>query len=52
VLYGALGAPMLFLICAGLCVVGGFIALGTLPGRVLIPMGALEETTGEEVASV
>jgi MFS family permease len=52
VLYGALGAPMLFLICAGLCVVGGFIALGTLPGRVIVPMGALEESTGEEIASL
>ena len=52
VLYGALGAPMLFLICAGLCVAGGFIALGTLPGRVIGPMGALEESTGEEIASV
>jgi MFS family permease len=37
VLYGALGAPMLFLLCAGLGVVGGLIALATLPGRVTAP---------------
>ena len=44
VLYGVLGAPMLFLICAGLCVVGGLMALGTLPGRAVVTMGALDES--------
>ena len=44
VLYGVLGAPMLFLICAGLCVVGGLMALGTLPGRAIVTMGALDES--------
>jgi len=50
VFYGVLGAPMLFLICAGLCVVGGLIALGTLPGRVIVPIGALEESSGLDPA--
>jgi MFS family permease len=44
VLYGVLGAPMLFLICAGLCVVGGLMALGTLPGRATVTIGALDES--------
>ena len=35
VLYGALGAPALFVICAGLCIVAGIMALATLPTRVL-----------------
>jgi predicted MFS family arabinose efflux permease len=43
VLYGALGAPMLFLMCAGVCVVGGLMALGSLPGRVAVPPDALGE---------
>jgi MFS transporter, PPP family, 3-phenylpropionic acid transporter len=34
VLYGVLGAPALFLICSGLCVAGGLMALATLPTRV------------------
>lgn len=33
VLYGSLGAPGLFVICAGLCVVGGLMSLATLPAR-------------------
>ena len=33
VLYGSFGAPTLFLVCAGLCLAGGIIALATLPAR-------------------
>jgi MFS family permease len=51
VLYGALGAPVLFLTCAGLCVAGGLMALGTLPGRVAVPTGTLEESTREGPAN-
>jgi hypothetical protein len=43
---------MLFLICAGLCVAGGLMALGTLPGLVTVPTGALEESTTEELANL
>jgi MFS family permease len=49
VLYGTLGAPMLFLLCTGLCVAGGIMALGTLPGLVTVPTGALDEPTTEEL---
>jgi MFS family permease len=52
VLYGTLGAPMLFLLCAGLCVAGGLMALGTLPGLVTVPTSALDEPTTEEVENL
>jgi MFS family permease len=52
VLYGAVGAPMLFLICSGLCVVGGLMALRNLPGRVAARMDKLEEVRGDERSSL
>jgi MFS family permease len=52
VLYGALGAPMLFVICTGLCVVAGVIALHTLPDRAMVSMGAVDEPPGEELPSL
>ena len=39
-IYGAAGAPVLFVCCAAICATGGLMGLATLPGKVTLRSGS------------